>query len=111
MSAIPELSPTEFRARWPIPHTRDDVTLLDVREPAELDLAAVAGVLHIPMGEIPSRLTELDATKPLVVMCHSGMRSRRVAEFLATKGFAQVFNLKGGIDAWSREIDTLVPRY
>lgn len=111
MPAIPELSPTEFRARWPLPHNCDDVTLLDVREPAELDLAAVDGVLHIPMGEIPSRLAELDATKPLVVMCHGGARSRRVAEFLAANGFDNVFNLKGGIDAWSREIDPLVPRY
>jgi rhodanese-related sulfurtransferase len=63
------------------------------------------------MREIPARLADLDRTVPLVVMCHSGGRSRRVAEFLLGNGFSQVFNLKGGIDAWSTEIDPQVPRY
>jgi len=111
MPAIPELSPTEFRERWPVPRDRGEVTLLDVREPVELELAAVEGALHIPMREIPSRLAELDRNKPLVAMCHGGTRSRRVAEFLVANGFDQVFNLKGGIDAWSQEIDAQIPRY
>jgi rhodanese-related sulfurtransferase len=111
MPAIPELSPTEFRKRWPVAADADEVTLLDVREPAELALAALDGALHIPMREIPSRLAELNPRKPLVVMCHSGARSRRVAEFLGANGFEHVFNLKGGIDAWSEEIDPQVPRY
>ena len=63
------------------------------------------------MREIPARLAELDAAKPLVVMCHSGGRSRRVAEFLQGNGFTNVFNLKGGIDAWSTQVDSRVPRY
>ena len=63
------------------------------------------------MREIPARLAELDADKPLVVMCHSGGRSRRVAEFLLGNGFTNVFNLKGGIDAWSTQLDSRVPRY
>jgi rhodanese-related sulfurtransferase len=57
------------------------------------------------------RLGELDPSKPLVVMCHTGARSRRVAEYLLGNGFDEVYNLAGGIDAWSREIDADVPIY
>ena len=71
MPAIPELSPTEFRERWPTAPNAD-VTLLDVREPAELALATVAGTLHIPMRDVPARLAELPSDRPLVVMCHGG---------------------------------------
>jgi rhodanese-related sulfurtransferase len=112
MPGIPELSPAQFRDRWPqAPRDASEVTLLDVREPAELELAAVDGVLHIPMRDVPTRLAELDRDKPLVVMCHSGGRSRRVAEFLVANGFDQIFNLTGGIDAWSQQVDAQVPRY
>jgi rhodanese-related sulfurtransferase len=110
MPGVPELSPTEFAARWPN-HVDGDVVLLDVREPDELAIASVDGALHIPMREIPARLGELDASKPLVVMCHAGGRSRRVAEFLQGNGFPNVFNLQGGIDAWSTQLDSRVPRY
>jgi rhodanese-related sulfurtransferase len=111
MPGVPELSPTEFAARWPDHGRAGGVVLLDVREHDELAIAAVAGALHIPMREVPARLDELDAAKPLVVMCHSGGRSRRVAEFLQGNGFSNVFNLKGGIDAWSMQLDSRVPRY
>src|SRR5687767_9316917 len=111
MPGVPELSPTEFAARWPGYATGDEVVLLDVREHDELALAAVDGALHIPMREIPARIVDLDSGKPLVVMCHSGGRSRRVAEFLQQNGFSNVFNLQGGIDAWSTQIDSRVPRY
>jgi rhodanese-related sulfurtransferase len=111
MPGVPELSPTEFAARWPDFATRSDVILLDVREHDELAVAAVTGAVHIPMREIPARLAELDADKPLVVMCHSGGRSRRVAEYLTANGFATVFNLKGGIDSWSTQLDSQIPRY
>jgi sulfur-carrier protein adenylyltransferase/sulfurtransferase len=111
MPGVPELSPTEFVERWPNYAGGGDVVLLDVREHVELELAAVAGAVHIPMREVPARLAELDATKPLVVMCHSGGRSRRVAEYLAANGFSSVLNLKGGIDAWSTQLDSHVPRY
>jgi rhodanese-related sulfurtransferase len=111
MPGVPELSPTEFAARWPNYARGDEVVLLDVREHDELAIAAVAGALHIPMREIPARLAELDPAKPLVVMCHSGGRSRRVAEFLKGNGFPNVLNLNGGIDAWSTQIDSRVPRY
>jgi rhodanese-related sulfurtransferase len=111
MPAVPELTPTEFCARWPAAERDAGVVLLDVREPVELEIATVADVVHIPMREIPARLGELDSAVPLVVMCHSGGRSRRVAEFLLSNGFSEVFNLRGGIDAWSTEIDPQVPRY
>jgi rhodanese-related sulfurtransferase len=111
MPGIPELSPTEFADRWPDYARGDDVVLLDVREHDELAVAAVAGALHIPMREVPGRLADLDTQKPLVVMCHSGGRSRRVAEYLLGQGFTTVFNLRGGIDAWSTQIDSQIPRY
>jgi rhodanese-related sulfurtransferase len=111
MPGVPDLSPSEFVARWPKYAHGADVVLLDVREPAELELARLAAARHIPMREIPARLEELPRDVPLVVMCHSGGRSLRVAEYLRTTGFTQVFNLRGGIDAWSTEIDSHVPRY
>jgi len=111
MPGVPELSPSEFASRWPDYAGGDDVVLLDVREHDELAVAAVPGALHIPMREVPARLAELDADKPLVVMCHSGGRSRRVAEYLAVNGFTTVFNLKGGIDSWSTQLDSQIPRY
>jgi rhodanese-related sulfurtransferase len=112
MSGVPELTPTEFARRWP---GRSDepggVVLLDVREPVELEIAAVGPALHIPMREVPARLAELDRNAPIVVMCHTGRRSYFVAQYLVGNGFSQVFNLRGGIDAWSTEIDPQVPRY
>jgi len=111
MPAVPELTPTEFCERWPAAAGASSVVLLDVREHDEVATASVAGARHIPMREIPARLAELDREAPLVVMCHSGGRSRRVAEYLQGNGFENVFNLRGGIDAWSTEIDPQVPRY
>jgi rhodanese-related sulfurtransferase len=111
MPEVPELRPAEFLRRWPDGTRSEDVVLLDVREPEELELASVHGVWHLPMRQVPDRLDELPRDKPLVVMCHAGGRSRLVAEFLTDNGFERVFNLQGGIDAWSREIDSSVPRY
>ena len=111
MSGVPELTPTEFRQRWPSSGSDGAVVLLDVREPVELTIAALPTATHIPMREVPSRLAELDRDVPLVVMCHAGGRSRMVAQYLLGNGFTQVFNLRGGIDAWSTEIDPQVPRY
>ena len=110
MSRVLELTPTEFRRRWPEENSTA-VVLLDVREPQELALAKVRQATHIPMREVPQRLHELDPAKPLVVMCHSGGRSRRVAEFLSTNGFEEIYNLAGGIDAWATQVDSSVPRY
>lgn len=85
--------------------------LLDVREAWELATAALPGASHIPMGEVPDRLDELDPARPVIVLCHHGGRSARVALYLERKGFRDVINLAGGIDAWAREQDPAVPRY
>ena len=111
MTVVPELTPEQFCNRWPDRTDSGQVGLLDVREPAELQLAELQGAVHIPMREVPQRLHELDRDTALVVICHGGARSRQVAEFLQGAGFEQVFNLAGGIDAWSQAIDPHVPRY
>jgi rhodanese-related sulfurtransferase len=85
--------------------------VLDVREEWEIRLAPFAGATWIPMGQIPARVTELNKTQETVVICHHGIRSWRVAKFLESEGFADVINLAGGIDAWSKEIDPSVPLY
>jgi rhodanese-related sulfurtransferase len=110
MAAVEEVSPRAFRSRWP-DHERGEVLLLDVRDPAELALARLPRAVHVPMRDIPTRLAELDPERPTVVMCHTGMRSRHVAGFLLASGFKRVYNLAGGIDAWSTELDPEVPRY
>ncbi len=88
----------------------DQTVLLDVRELIELETAAVAGALHLPMGEIPARLAEIDKTKTIICMCRSGGRSAQVADFLARQGYDKVFNLTGGIHAWSDLVDSSIPK-
>jgi rhodanese-related sulfurtransferase len=85
--------------------------LVDVREPWEIEIANVDPSHCIPMGEIPARLPELDPSIPVAVLCHSGGRSARVADYLARQGFVRVANIEGGIDAWSRDCDPAIPRY
>lgn len=85
--------------------------VLDVREAWELEIARLPDVVHIPMNEIPDRRSELDPSQEIVVMCKSGGRSMRVAQYLASLGFNKVHNLAGGILAWSAEIDSNVQPY
>ncbi|MGA7178831.1 MAG: rhodanese-like domain-containing protein [Thiobacillaceae bacterium] len=85
--------------------------LLDVREAWEIRLAPFPGMTWIPMGQISERLEELNKTEETVVICHHGIRSWRVAKYLENAGFANVINLTGGIDAWSKEIDPAIPLY
>ena len=105
---VNEISVNELKAR------REAGTgpfVVDVREKWELEVASIPDVLHIPMGEIPARLGELDASREIVVMCRSGGRSMQVAQFLARNGFQSVANLTGGILAWSRDVDPSVRAY
>ncbi|WP_309678345.1 rhodanese-like domain-containing protein [Polaromonas sp.] len=120
---IAQISPADFAA-W-----RDRVNattpaaapalVLDVREPWELQTASVRGdgftLLHIPMREIPARLAELQQAhgshQPIACLCHHGMRSLQVANYLTQSGFTEVVNLQGGIDAWSQQVDPTVPQY
>ena len=104
---IDEISVDELERRYAAEET---FLLLDVREPDELATASIAWATAIPMGEIPARMRELPPDTQIVCMCHHGSRSERVAEFLAANGYDAV-NLTGGIDAWSRAIDSDVPRY
>ena len=88
------------------------MTLLDVREDWEIQLAPVpSSVVHIPMSQVPQRLGELDPQQETVVICRSGGRSLDVARYLTAQGFLSVFNLTGGILAWSRDVDPKIPRY
>ena len=89
------------------------VLLLDCRTPEEHATARIAGAVLIPMQEISARLGEIEAwrAKPIVVHCHHGVRSLRVAQWLRERGFAGARSLRGGIEAWSIEVDPSVPRY
>lgn len=107
---VAEISVRELAQRLP----SGDVVLLDVREPWEVETAAVEGALCIPMNDVPERLDELQRKcdgKELVVMCHSGKRSAVITRFLNQSGFDAVSNLCGGIAAWSAQIDSSVPVY
>jgi rhodanese-related sulfurtransferase len=105
---VKEISVTEFKAMRDAGRAH---IVLDVREPFEIELAQLAGSLNIPMAEVPARLDEVPRDREIVVMCHSGQRSGRVARFLEQNGYTTAVNLAGGIDAWSREIDPAVPLY
>ena len=85
--------------------------LLDVREPHELEISALPNAVNIPLGQLAARLSELDSADEMVIFCKSGSRSARGLELLASAGFRKVKNLKGGINAWAREVDTNLPLY
>jgi adenylyltransferase/sulfurtransferase len=104
---IPEITPKELKARL---DKGDDIYVLDVREPHEYDICNIGGHL-IPLGELPQRVHELDSSKEIVAHCKSGKRSAQAVEFLRGAGFKKIQNLKGGILAWSDEVDPNVPKY
>ena len=85
--------------------------LLDVREHWEWVLARIEGAKHIPMAQIPAAVEALDRVRPTVVICHHGMRSLQVVAFLQRLGFDNLHNLDGGIDAWSRQVDSHIALY
>jgi len=85
--------------------------LLDVREVPELAICALEGAVHISMGQVPARLSELKQDVPLVVMCHHGMRSLRVVQFLRQAGWENAVNLEGGIGAWADQVDPELQQY
>ena len=104
---IPTMGAAELAERL----AKKDVVLIDVREPHEADIASIAGGRLMPMGEVPARAAEIPQNEDVVLYCHSGARSGRTVQFLQTLGFKRVWNLAGGIDAWSEEVDPSVPRY
>ena len=91
--------------------SEEDLILLDVRTEQEVFLSSINGSVHIPMNDIPKRIHELDRTKEIIVQCKSGKRSAKVCEFLMRNKYTNVKNLKGGIIAWSKEIDPSIIVY
>ncbi len=104
-----EITPEDVKAKL---ERKDAFTLLDVREPWEVQTASIAGSNLMPMGEVPSRAhQELDPEEYIVVLCHHGVRSMSVTVWLRQQGFENVQSMRGGIDAWSRRVDPKVPMY
>jgi molybdopterin/thiamine biosynthesis adenylyltransferase/rhodanese-related sulfurtransferase len=104
---VPEITAPELKARL---DKGDDIYVLDVREPHEYQICNINGHL-IPLGELPQRVHELDSSREIVAHCKSGKRSAQAVEFLRGAGFRKISSLKGGILAWSDEVDPTVPKY
>jgi rhodanese-related sulfurtransferase len=85
--------------------------LLDVREPWEFQVCHIDGSVSMPMNTVPERLSELDAVRPIVCICHHGVRSMDVGLFLERNGFSRVINLSGGVHAWATQVDAQMPIY
>lgn len=85
--------------------------LLDVRQPWEYEICKLDNSLLIPMSTVPANLDQLDKDRETVVICHHGVRSRRVAYFLEQAGFTNIINLRGGLDAWARSVDVHMATY
>lgn len=108
-SSIAEITARELKERL---DRGDDIQVIDVREQREYDAARIAGSKLIPLGEITARRDEIDASKETVVHCKGGGRSARAIEMLRQAGYqGQLLNLKGGIAAWSTDVDPTVPQY
>jgi rhodanese-related sulfurtransferase len=104
-----EISVEEVKARL---DAGDNFTLVDVREPWEIETARIEGAKLIPMGDVPSRAhQELDPEEHIVVVCHRGVRAMNVTGWLRQQGFEKAQSMRGGIDAWSRTVDQKVPVY
>ena len=108
MIIVAQLTPSDLQKRV---ESGELWRILDVREPWEIEIANIAGTMNIPMNEVPARYDELSAEAGIAVLCHSGVRSGRVADWLAANGFEHVANIVGGIDAWSAQLDGSIQRY
>jgi rhodanese-related sulfurtransferase len=107
---VGHMSPTELKVRL---DKGDDIVLLDVREEHELDICKLPYTHHIPLGQLQFKFHEMDGVKDkeTIVYCRSGGRSQKAAMFLEDAGFAKVYNLEGGVLAWSDDIDPTMPKY
>jgi adenylyltransferase/sulfurtransferase len=103
-----EIDAKGLKARF---DNKDNFILLDVREPHEYQIARIPGSILIPLGELPKRVNELDPADDMVVHCKSGIRSAKAIDFLKQAGFKKLKNMKGGILAWSDQVDPSVPKY
>jgi molybdopterin/thiamine biosynthesis adenylyltransferase/rhodanese-related sulfurtransferase len=104
---VPEISVQELKKKL---DNGTEVSVLDVREPHEYEVANI-GARLIPLGELPERLIELDKDQAFAIYCKTGARSASAVKLLQEAGFENVYNVKGGITAWSEEIDASVPKY
>ncbi len=116
MPELPAISVTELAQLMAQPvAARDDLQLVDVREPHELDIAQLPGYINLPLSQSEVWSTQiqthLDPTKATLVLCHHGMRSAQMTGWLLQQGFADVKNITGGIDAYSALVDRSIPRY
>ena len=105
---IPELTPTEVKRMM---DENKPFVLIDVREPHEYQICNIPGAKLIPLGDVPQRMHELNSADEIVVHCRSGQRSAQAVEFLMKAGFGKIHNLKGGVLAWSDEVDPSMPKY
>jgi adenylyltransferase/sulfurtransferase len=102
-----DITPCELAERL----KQGQVRLIDVREPHELEISALPKAENYPLGQLASKMSELDSAEEIVLFCKSGTRSRRALELLVSAGFRKVKNLKGGINAWAQEVDPSLPIY
>lgn len=108
MTAVESLTPAELRDRLA---AGEELVLLDVRQPEELEVCRLEGARAIPLAELPRRVDELDPERATVCICHHGVRSAQAAALLAQAGFGRLFNLSGGVDRWAAEVDPSMARY
>lgn len=98
MNQVPEITPAELKARL---QSNEAIQMIDVREDEEVAAGMIPGAKHIPLGQIPERLNEIDKTKETIFICRSGYRSERACEYLTDLGYTSCVNLVGGMLAWS----------
>ncbi|GAP15256.1 dinucleotide-utilizing enzyme [Longilinea arvoryzae] len=103
-----DIEPREVQRRL---QNNDSIQLVDVREPIELQISSIPGAVLVPLTQLPQRLEELDRNKDLVLFCRTGVRSARALRLLAGQGYTRLHNLKGGINAWSEQVDPSIKRY
>jgi adenylyltransferase/sulfurtransferase len=103
-----DITPKELAARL---EQGNHIKIIDVREPHEWEISHIEGATLIPLGQLAARMNELDSADELVLQCKTGGRSMRALELLRTAGFRKLKNLKGGINAWAREVDSSLPIY
>jgi len=107
---IGQLSPLALRD-WLHDTSRPPPLLLDVREPWEYERCRIGDSQLLPLGKLAQRCDELPRDRAIVVICHHGVRSQQAAHFLDSAGFAQTYNLSGGVAAWAEQVEPAMPRY
>jgi adenylyltransferase/sulfurtransferase len=107
-SHVPTITVKDLKAKL---DRKEKFRLIDVREPYEWDICHIPGAKLIPLGQLPARLSELDSADEIVLQCKVGGRSARALRLLQEAGFAKLWNVEGGINAWAEQVDTNVPKY